>query len=137
MTTPRLTAILIISFCALSPHAAPSDITATNLLIGSWVNQGEYRTLSENRTWTFRANGTFSFSTVLRCGDAEVRFETLGKWRVKDGMLIQEVTSGAPQDMHALARMRQRLLRINEKQARFRTEWGEEPVFVRKPRLEI
>ena len=136
MTIRRLATLLMIHFCALSLHAAPSDVTATKLLVGTWVNHGHYRSLQDSRTWRFGADGTFSFCTAWRVGDKETRFEELGKWRIKNGVLIQEITGGTEGPLIG-SRMRHTVLSINEKQVRFRTQWGEEPTFIRKPVLEI
>ena len=136
MTIRSLAALLIIHFCVSSAPAAPSDATASKLLVGSWVNRGRYRSLSDTRTWIFRANGTFSFCTVLRSGDAEAQLQTLGKWRIRDGVLIQEVTGGT-EGTHVGSIMRHILLSIDEKRVHFRTQWGEEPAFTRKLALGI
>jgi hypothetical protein len=112
----------------------PPDAEAAKLLIGSWiVPRDEYTAMSKDSGFTFRPDGTFSSYGVFRVRDEDVRIDVEGKWSVKDGELIEELTKSTQPQMARIGSVtRDTLLAVTDKQYRFRTERGEEHTYVRK-----
>src|SRR3954451_12730033 len=133
MVTRFLASLLLIEFAA-SPLLAqpPSDQEATKLLVGSWLVPRGQR-LTQNGAITFRADGTFSGQGVVRIEDRDRPFEFTGKWRVTDGILVEEITSASDAQLIPIGwTTRDPLVAITQKEYRFRTEHGLERTYARR-----
>jgi hypothetical protein len=114
-----------------SPLSAvpPADRDAVKLLIGSWaVPNDEY-----SGGFTFRADGTYSMFGVFRVRYRNLRVDAEGKWSIKNGILIEEVTKSSPPETLLVGTItRDTLLSVTDKEYRYRTEQGAEQSRVRK-----
>jgi hypothetical protein len=135
MTTRILITVVVVALVVSQLGAAPPpDAEATKLLTGSWVVPAEeYTATSKNGGFTFRPDGTFSSFGVFRVHDQDMRIEVEGKWSIKDGVLIEELTKSSQPQMALVGRLtRDTLLAVTDKQYRFRTERGTEHTYVRE-----
>jgi hypothetical protein len=108
--------------------APPSDSEAAKLLRGSWaVPVDQYNGAVKDGGDTFRADGTFTSFTVLPGHGQDIRYDVEGKWSIKDGILIEQVTkSNRPDIVRPGVTTRDTLLSVTQKEYRFRTERGKE-----------
>jgi hypothetical protein len=136
MTTRTLHTLLLIALAGSQLAATPPpDAEATKLLVGDWVVPPEqYTATSKAGGFTFRPDGTFSSYGVFHIGDKDLRIEVEGKWSVKDGLLIEELTKSSQPQMAPVGTVtKDTLLGVTDKEYRFRTEQGGvEHSYVRK-----
>jgi len=125
--------VVTLAFSQLSA-GPPPDPEATKVLIGSWVvPMEEYPATISDGGFTFNPDGTFSSFGVLRYDDQVMRLEVEGKWSIKNGVLIEELTkSSQPQISPVGTLTRDTLLVVTDRQYRFRTESGVEHTYFRK-----
>jgi hypothetical protein len=111
---------------------APPDVEASRLLVGSWDCRGESPALREG-AFTFRADGTFSSYGIFHVRNREFRIDVEGKWKVKDGVLVEKLTqSSEPATVPVGLTTRDKVLSITKKKFRFETEQGIQASYVRK-----
>src|SRR4051812_22137236 len=124
MTTRTFYALLVALIATHLIAAPPPDAEATKLLIGSWVVPGEqYTATSKDGGFTFRADGTFSSYGVFHIPNQDLRIEVEGKWSVKDGVLVEDLTKSSQPQMAPVGSLtRDTLLIVTDKEYRFRTE---------------
>jgi hypothetical protein len=134
MNTRAISTLLAI-LCVASRLVAspPPDSEASKLLVGSWaVSVDQDNEMMKAGGDTFRRNGTFASFTIFRGAGEDVRIDTEGKWSIKDGMLIEQLTKSSRPDIARPGRItRDRLLSVTGKEYRLRTEQGKEFNFVR------
>jgi hypothetical protein len=131
ISTAFLLVTLLVSRLIATP---PPDAEATKLLVGTWVVPREqYTATSKDGGFTFRADSTFSSYGVFRIRDQDLRIEVEGKWNIKDGVLIEELTKSSQPQMAPVGDLtRDTLLTVTDKEYSFRTERGVEHTYVRK-----
>lgn len=124
-----LRALFIVTVFALTAMAAPpTDTEATRLLVGSWVS-GEPRAPGGT---TFKADGTFTSDGTFATRNGPITIKVEGKWHVKDGILIEELTrSSHPNIVPVGLTTRDTLLSVTEKEYRYRTEYATESGYKR------
>jgi hypothetical protein len=120
-----LATILIASRLSAAP---PPDSKAAKLLMGSWaVPVEQYNGTVKDGGLTFRADGTFTSFTVTPGHGQDLRVDAEGRWSIKDGILIEEITKSSRHDILSPGfTTRDTLLSVTEKEYRFRTEQGKE-----------
>jgi len=134
MNTRAILTFLATIFIALPLSAAPPpDSEAAKLLIGSWLVPVEQQTGRVKAGGdTFRGDGTFTSFAVVPGPSQDLRIDWEGKWSIKDGILIEQVTkSSQPDNVRPGHTTRDRLLSVTGKEYRFRTEQGKESYLVR------
>jgi hypothetical protein len=114
--------------------ALPPDDQVREMLIGTWiVPVKEYNASAKQGSFTFNRDGTFTYFDVFQSDGREVRTDVAGKWRIKSGTLIEEVTSSSnPQFIPVGLVMQAPLLAVSEKEYRYRAAGGVEHTRVRK-----
>jgi len=114
--------------------ALPPDDQIWKMLIGTWiVPVKEYDAAAKQGGFTFNRDGTFTYFDVFRIDRREVRTEAKGKWWIKDGILIEEVTDSThPESVPIGLVMQAPLLSVTEKEYRYRAAGGVERRRVRK-----
>jgi hypothetical protein len=135
MTTRILITLVLVALVVSQLDAAlPPDPEATKLLTGNWVVPiEEYTATIKDGGFTFRPDGTFSSFGVFRVHDQDMRIEVEGKWSIKNGVLIEELTkSNQPQMAPVGTLTRDTLLEITDRQYRFRTETGVDHTYFRE-----
>jgi hypothetical protein len=134
MSTRILITIVTAAFALPLIAAPPSDVEATKLLVGTWlIPRSQYDSAAKDGSVTFKTDGTFSSYAVFWIQAEEIRIDVQGKWKVKDGMLIEEVTSSSRPQMPAVgSTSRDTLLALTDKEYRYRTERGTEHTYTRK-----
>jgi len=135
MTTRPLLTFVVAALVALQLFAAPPpDAEVSRLLVGSWVVPREqYTATSKDGGFTFISDGTFSSYGVFHVRDQDIRIEVEGKWSIKDGVLIEELTKSSQPQMAPVGTLtRDTLLAVTDKEYRFRTDRGVEHTYVRK-----
>ena len=112
----------------------PSDRDATAKLVGVWtVPPKEYTNVAGPGEITFKPDGTFSSTGFFKVGDVEMQLDVEGKWKVKHGVLVEEVTKTSLAHVAAVGlTTRDTLLELTDTQYRFRSEDGHEALRVRK-----
>ena len=129
MNTRILLNAFVVIALATSPafSAAPPDSEATKMLVGSWVAPREQYNegLSSHGGFTFKRDGTFSSYGIFVRGDQKIRIDVKGKWSIKNGVLIEELTSSSRPELAPKGLVtRDTLLAVTDKEYRFRTEHG-------------
>ncbi len=135
MTTRLLGSLLVIASAASQLLAAPPpDPEATKLLVGNWVvPRDQFTVLKKDGGFTFKSDGTFSSYGVFRVRDEDLRIEVQGKWSVKDGILVEELTTSSEPKIAPVGwTTRDTLLAVTDKEYRFRTDQKVEYTYVRK-----
>jgi hypothetical protein len=128
-------AFLIIALSTFAAFSAPpTDAEATKMLVGSWVvPRDQYTAVSKDGGFTFKVDGTFTSYGVFHIHDEDLRIEVKGKWSVKDGVLIEELTSSSHAQMAPVGLVtHDKLLVVTDKEYRFRTQQEAEHTYVRK-----
>jgi hypothetical protein len=129
MNIRAIRTFLVTIFIASRLSAAPPpDSEAAKLMKGSWaVPVEQYNGTVKDGGYTFRADGTFTSFTVLPGHGQDLRVDVEGKWSIKNGILIEEVTkSSQPDIVRRGLTTRDTLLSVTQKEYRFRTEQGKE-----------
>ena len=127
--------VFILAIVALPVFGAlPPDDQVKEMLIGTWtVPVKEYDAAAKQGSFTFNRDGTFTYFDVFQIDKGEVRTDVAGKWWIKDGTLIEEVTSSAhPEFVPVGLVMQAPLLAISEREYRYRAGGGVEHTRVRK-----
>ena len=130
-----ITLVSLIMAFAMSPtfSAPPPDAEATKTLVGSWADLEKVGTAGYIDDFkTFNHDGTFYFAEKVGNRDTgkQAASEGKGKWRVKDGRLIlqiTEVTGNHPlYGKDAVGRIIDwRLVSVTKKQFRIRFSTGQ------------
>ena len=135
MTTRRFTVLLAVLAAFQATAAPPPDVEAAKLLVGTWIiPRAQYPAWSKDGAFVFRPDGTFTSYSILRVrDDGDLRVDIEGKWSVKKGVLIEEVTkSSQPQIIRVGLVTRDTLLAVTDKEYRYRTARGSEHTYLRK-----
>jgi hypothetical protein len=134
MTTLRFTVFITVLAAFQATAAPPSDADAAKLLVGTWIiPRAQYPAWSKDGAFVFHSNGTFTSYGIFAIRGGDLRVDIQGKWRVKDGVLIEEVTkSSQPQIIRAGLVTRDILLAVTDKEYRYRTARGSEHTYLRK-----
>jgi hypothetical protein len=130
-----LYAFLIITLAASRTFSAPlSDNKASDKLVGSWLAPpAQYHAINSAGAFTFKRDGTFSSYGVFTHGNEKIRIEVKGKWRVKGGILIEELTASDRPDLVPVGLVtRDTLLGVTDKEFSFRTEHGDQYTYLRR-----
>jgi hypothetical protein len=110
-------AVLLVASRLLA--GAPPDVEASRLLVGNWDCRDESPAVKK-ASFTFRPDGTFSSYGVFRMRGKEFRVDVEGKWKIKDGVLVEKLTkSSEPSTVPVGLVTRDTLLSIANKKFRF------------------
>ena len=129
MIISKLIALLITTVVASATMLTPpTDAEATKLLVGNWIIPPEECTdVCRGGGFTFKPDNSLSFYAVFHIVDKDVRIDIQGVWRVKDGVLIEEITHSSDPRWAPIGHVtRDRLLAVTANEFRFVTEEGEE-----------
>jgi hypothetical protein len=127
--------ILIIAFAVWRTFSAPPpDAEASKMLVGNWLAPRlQYHAISRTAAFAFKRDGTFSSYGVFNRGNEKIRIEVRGKWRVKGGILIEELTASDHPDLAPVGLVtRDTLLAVTDKEYRFRDKGGLEYTYSRQ-----
>jgi len=128
----RLVIFAVILVASRLLAGAPPDVEASRLLVGSWDCRGESPAAKEC-SFTFRADGTFSSYGVFHVRSREFRVEAEGKWKVKDGVLVEKLTkSSDPTTVHVGLTTRDTVLSVTKKKFRFKSDQEKECTYLRR-----
>ena len=107
------------------------------MLVGNWLAPRlQYHAISRIAAFAFKRDGTFSSYGVFNRGNEKIRIEVRGKWRVKGGILIEELTASDHPDLAPVGLVtRDTLLAVTNKEYRFRDEGGLEYTYSRQGSL--
>jgi hypothetical protein len=113
----------------------PSDAEIRTKLVGDWmVPVSEFTDVAASGEIAFKADGTFTSTGIFMIAEVPVQLAVEGKWKVQDGVLVEEVTKTShPHVAPVGLTTRDTLLEVTDKEYRFRSEDGREGVRVRKP----
>ena len=108
-----------------------TDEQATRLLLGRWTATSKPGLIEAG--FLFKSDGTFSSEANFVRADEHLKIKVIGKWQVKDGILIEELTySSNPNMIPPGLVTRDTLISVNEHEYKFRTEKGAEAVRLRE-----
>jgi hypothetical protein len=128
----RLVILAVILVASRLLAGAPPDVEASRLLVGSWDCR-DAAPAAKECSYTFRADGTFSSYGVFHVGTREFRVEAEGKWKIKDGVLVEKLTqSSDPTTVHVGFTTRDTVLSVTKKKFRFKMDQEKECIYVRK-----
>jgi hypothetical protein len=132
--SPRFLAFIFAIVALPALGALPPDDQVREMLIGTWVVPvKEYNGAGKQGSFTFNRDGTFTYFDVFQVDGRDVRTDVSGKWSIKDGTLIEQVTSSTnPQFIPVGVVMQAPLLSITDNEYRYRVASGVEHTRVRK-----
>ena len=112
----------------------PSDAEFTSKLVGSWVVPvRELNATVRSGQIQFKSDGTFTSLGLYNLGNVQMEVNAEGKWKVENGVLIEEVTkSSHPHSVAVGLITRDTLLEVTDKEYRFRSENGPEQSRIRQ-----
>lgn len=93
-----MTRYIVLSFLCLALFGSvafaelPKDEEIAKLFVGKWNRQMPPGS-KDRATTTFDRDGTFS--GVGRVADGKIEYKAEGKWRIENGVLIEEITKSS------------------------------------------
>jgi TonB family protein len=82
---------------ATPPTARKSDAELSQALIGTWESSVGKKYLPIKKAFTtFESGGIFKDIAIIDISGAEGRIEIEGKWHIKNGVLIEQITKSLP-----------------------------------------
>lgn len=114
--------LILLTITACTLHGIPlEDSKVRAILVGSWVIPHDQ--IMKTGDFNFKSDGTFTSYGILVIKDQEVRVEVEGKWKVEEGVLIEEITKSSHQRIVPIGLItRDTLLEVTNTQYRYRTE---------------
>ena len=113
-------ALLAISSLPVVLSAAESDAVLKSRLVGTWHSAFEWKNADDQELWvTSRGQDTYSVDgqvhgmSVSRHGGQEERVEYSGRWDIKDGVLMVEVTGASGGYIGAGTITRDRIMQLD------------------------
>lgn len=143
MTLPTmLKSVVLPVICGLPVFlsAAGTDAELKSQLVGTWQTQFEWEDADNPDYWvtsrgrdTYRADGRVHGVSVSRRGGQEERMEYTGRWDIREGYLVVEVTAATGGYVSAETVTRDRVIRLDDVVLTLETVDGTEVVLQRAP----
>ena len=113
-------ALLALSVLPTLLSAAETDAELKSRMIGTWLSNFEWKNADDPEFWvtlrgqdTYGADGQVRGTNVSRRGSMEERVEYSGRWDIKEGVLVVEVTEANGGYSQAGTITRDRIIRID------------------------
>jgi hypothetical protein len=120
-TMVRSVVLLVISGFPVFLCAADSDAELKSRLVGTWQSQFEWKDADNPDYWvtsrgqdTYHADGRVEGASVSRRGGQEERMEYTGRWDIREGYLVIEVTAASGGYVSAETVTRDRIIRLDD-----------------------
>jgi hypothetical protein len=143
MTLPTmLKSLVLLVICGLPVFlsAAGTDAELKSRLVGTWQSQFEWKDADNPDYWvtsrgqdTYRADGRVHGASVSRRGGQEECMEYTGRWDIREGSLVVEVTAATGGYVSTETVTRDRIIRLDDVVLTLETVDGIEVMLQRAP----
>ncbi len=123
MTLPMILkagALLVLSMLPTLLSAAETDAELKTRMVGTWLSTFEWKNADDPEFWvtlrgqdTYGVDGQVRGMSISRRGSMEERVEYSGRWDIKDGVLVVEVTEASGGYSQAGTITRDRIIRMD------------------------
>ena len=120
--------------------AGETDAELKSRLIGTWQSQFEWKDADNPAYWvtsrgqdTYHADGRVHGASISRRGGQEEHMEYTGRWDIREGFLVIEVTAASGGYVSAETVTRDRIIQLDDAVLTLETMEGTEIVLQRAP----
>lgn len=113
-------ALLVLSVLPTLLSAAETDAELKTRMVGTWLSMFEWKNADDPEFWvtlrgrdTYGVDGQVRGMSISRRGSMEERVEYFGRWDIKDGVLVVEVTKASGGYSQAGTITRDRIIRMD------------------------
>ena len=134
--------VVLLAVCGLPTFlsAAETDAAMKSRLVGTWYSQFEWKNADNPEFWvtsqgqdTYSADGRVHGVSISRRGEREERMEYSGRWGIRDGYLVVEVTAATGGYVSAETVTRDRIIRLDDATLTLEAADGTRVVLQREP----